>query len=264
MVAEAVERTLARRLAWLVAGLVVLRAILSTVAALRYAEGAVAAAYVAVGVASIGCALSLAWRPRQWWWMLGSLAALAVLVHGAQAAQGFTDDATMQHAAMLFGWCAGGLASRWIAPSTEGAGGEHGDWGLRMAALGAIAGIALSYFDAGIAKLHYGEGWVDPSLLRLVIVEHAPLDDPGSLALWVAETPWVAMAGSVFTLVVELAAPLLLLGGRLRTVTALGLVLWHLALFVLTGILFVDGALLLVLLVLGRPRPLRAAARSPA
>jgi hypothetical protein len=93
-------------------------------------------------------------------------------------------------------------------------------WPVALAALV----VVITYVITGIAKLRYGGiEWVTGDTLRNhVAYSAARLDllggDPSPFAGWTVGASWVWTPAAIFTVVVELAAPVALIGGRVRTV----------------------------------------------
>jgi hypothetical protein len=122
--------------------------------------------------------------------------------------------------------------------------GESVSYGFPIALAGLV--LVITYVIAGVAKLRYGGyDWVFGDTLRNhVAYAAARLDllggSPSPLAGWAVRLdgiwPFVAAA----TIVVELAAPVALLGGRLRTAWVLAAWLMHLGVlaFMLIGFPF--------------------------
>ncbi len=102
-------------------------------------------------------------------------------------------------------------------------------WPIALAALI----VALSYVITGIAKLRYGGlEWVTGDTLRNhVAYSAARLDllgaDPSPLAGWFVGRSAIWTPAAVFAVAVELAAPLALLGGRIRTAWVVSAWLLH-------------------------------------
>jgi hypothetical protein len=121
-----------------------------------------------------------------------------------------------------------------------GGGAGHG-WPIKlMAAL-----TAATYLLAGIAKLRIaGSAWIDGELLRNHIavdnLRKALLGDPiAPLARLVLDHPSPLIVFSVLTLVIELGAPLALLGRRVGYGWALGAWGFHVGVVLLMNIWFI-------------------------
>jgi hypothetical protein len=84
--------------------------------------------------------------------------------------------------------------------------------------------LVVTYVIAGIAKLRYGGiDWVVGDTLRNhVAYAAARLEllgaNPSPLAGWAVRNEWVWPLAAAATIVLELAAPIALVGGRVRTV----------------------------------------------
>lgn len=96
-------------------------------------------------------------------------------------------------------------------------------YGWPVALCGVV--VVATYVIASIAKLRYGGvGWLDGETMRNhVAYSAARLDvlggDPAPLARpAVSLAPWLLSSAAIVTVLIELAAPLALLGGRVRTV----------------------------------------------
>lgn len=119
-------------------------------------------------------------------------------------------------------------------------GGHTCGWPLRALSLVTVA----TYAVAGVAKLRYtGVGWVDGELLRNLVahdnLRKRLLGDPSSpLAPLVVGHPAVFAPAALLTLLVELGAPLALLGGRLRAVWAATAWAFHVGVLALMAVLF--------------------------
>lgn len=195
------------------------------------------------------------------WTLASGVAALAslALLNESYAA---LSPGPMHHlffsGAMLLGWIAGAAYARSLfAPSGPGRDVEES-----YAEVGAVGVLATIYFSAGCSKLlHGGLGWSHGLALRLAIlsqmrVSGSQLTTP--IARLVVETPWIANAMSAGTLVLQLGAPLLLVGPRVRAAWAAMLVCFHVGVAVVAGFAYVEATALLALF--GVPWP-RLAAR---
>lgn len=126
-------------------------------------------------------------------------------------------------------------------------------WPVRL--LAAVS--AATYLLAGVAKVRTpaGFGWASGENLlgqmayaRLVFTVYEPSLPPDPVLTWVAQHPLFLRVGATAALALELGAPLALLGGRVRTVWALGILGLHQAIRVLMGIAFPFHSLGFVLL----------------
>ncbi len=199
------------------------------------AQGPLGLALAAVG---IGCALQLA-RGRGAAWLLGALAALAVLEEGVGRASGVYFEPAFVSGTAAVGYLLGVGFARATGASAS-----------RYATLGVAAGLAAVYVAAGLSKLlASGAAWgLDPVVVRAMVAAHhdveasAPRAAIGDLVI-ASPLAGVAMAGGA--LLVELGAASLVVGPRARRFASGGLLVFHAVLYWLTGILFVEGALLL-------------------
>lgn len=199
--------------------------------------GPLRAAPVAVGLAGIA-----AFAARRAPLLGGALAlvALGVLSH----AHALLDGSPWRHlyysGLCLLGWLAGLVVSR-------ARGRVDGE---AYAIAGATATLGAAYFSAGLSKLVFGgPGWLAGETLRHAVVAQDGLVGGGllhALRLAVVEQPAVAALLATATVAFELAGVALLGGPRARRLAAAGLVAMHLAIFVLTGIAYVESIVLLV------------------
>jgi hypothetical protein len=112
-------------------------------------------------------------------------------------------------------------------------------WPLALAALV----VVITYVIAGIAKLRYGgfEWIVGDTLRNHVAYSAARLDllggDPSPFAGWAVRNAWLWPFVAAASVVVELAAPVALLGGRIRTAWVIAAWLMHVGIlaFMLVG-----------------------------
>ena len=119
------------------------------------------------------------------------------------------------------------------------------------ARIGSTALLGAAYLNAGISKLVYGGwDWVYGLPIQAVVVAQDGLVADSIVSAyrsWVVATPTVAGLFSVATIVFELAAPLMIGGGKTRRCAALGLLAMHLNILVLTHILYWESMVFLVL-----------------
>ena len=127
-------------------------------------------------------------------------------------------------------------ARRRMAPALSTAYG----WPLRMAAVVTI----VTYVLAGVAKLRIGGlDWMTGDTLRNHVAYSATRLDvlggtPSPLARPFVEQAWLSSPLAVATMVIELGAPVALLGGRWRTVWVAGAWLFHVGIAVLMFVVF--------------------------
>lgn len=142
----------------------------------------------------------------------------------------------------LLGWIAGLVLAR-----VDGRGSDES-----YAATGARALLGSAYLSAALSKLLYGgTGWADGTTIQASVINQTGLVADTWLDAyrsWVAFSPTVAAALAVGTMVVEAAGPALLGPKRIRALTAFGLWAMHFNIFLLTGILYWESMVLLVLL----------------
>jgi hypothetical protein len=102
-------------------------------------------------------------------------------------------------------------------------------WPIALAALV----VVITYVIAGLAKLRYGglEWIVGDTLRNHVAYSAARLDllggDPSPLAGWAVRNAWLWPFVAGASVVIELAAPVALLGGRIRTAWVIAAWLMH-------------------------------------
>jgi hypothetical protein len=142
----------------------------------------------------------------------------------------------------LSGWLIGLVASR--------VGGNPSD--ESYARIGSLALVGAAYLNAGISKLAFGGlEWASGVPIQAVIVAQDGLVRDGLLSTyrsWAVMSPAVAASFSLATMIFELAGPLMLLGGPLRPIVALGLLGMHLNIYVLTDILYWQSMVFLIVL----------------
>lgn len=135
----------------------------------------------------------------------------------------------------------------------RGVSSESVAYGFPIALTGLV--LVITYVIAGLAKLRYGGlDWVFGDTLRNhVAYAAARLDllggSPSPLADWAVRLDGIWPYAAAATIVIELAAPVALLGGRIRTVWVLAAWLMHLG--------------VLVFMLIGFPFPLLFVAFAP-
>jgi hypothetical protein len=119
---------------------------------------------------------------------------------------------------------------------------QHGRFGWPIKLLCAVT--AATYVIAGVAKLRgAGLHWADGDILRHYVAYDAVRKQAlGSihspLGAWLVQYRWPFVPFSALTLVLELGAPLALLGPRIAAVWALGIWGFHVAVLLLMAIAF--------------------------
>lgn len=180
-------------------------------------------------------------------WGVAALALGSVLNHALGAVHGTFATPFFYTGGALLGWLLGRLAARAVGldPQRDLLETE------RFAATAALALFSAAYMNAAISKLSSsGWSWTDPTNLQLIVLARVEYGDPSPLASlqWlVVENPGVARFMAGYTIVVELLAPLVLLGRRARLVWTTLLVGMHAGILVLMGILFMPAIYLCVL-----------------
>jgi hypothetical protein len=132
-------------------------------------------------------------------------------------------------------------ADVWVIGTVRPKPGHAGyGWGIKLL----VALTAATYVVAGIAKLRIaGTSWLDGEQLRNHVaidnLRKALLGDPVSpLAIPLLDHPALFTGFSLATLVIELGAPVALLGGRIAVTWAIGAWLFHLGVMLVMTILF--------------------------
>lgn len=201
-------------------------------------------------VAAIGSAAALAFARRPGRVLAGLMALIALGILSTAHAQLF--GSPWRHlyfsGLCLAGWLLGLCHARRHGPADDEA----------FAQLGALALLSAAYLNGGISKLAFGgQEWLSGVAIQALVLGQDGLV-PGGIAAGmrtaVVQLPWLSAVLALAATGLELAAPLMLHGGLLRPVLALGLVGMHATIYATTGILYPEAiALLLVLGVLARP-----------
>jgi hypothetical protein len=193
----------------------------------------------------LGLAVALGWRHR----LTGPLwAAVLLLVTTLASSWGqifHTENLLALHALVLAvvpaadAWSLDARRRAEAGEPEPRASGRYG-WPVRVAAIVTV----LAYLLAGIAKLRVsGLGWAGGDVLRNLVAHdnlrkavlgdvHSPL---GSAAV---QHGWLFPPMAAASLAVELAAPLALLGGRIRTAWVASAWVFHVGVLALMAILF--------------------------
>lgn len=147
--------------------------------------------------------------------------------------------------AVLFGWTIGQIWATSVHASASRAFRE------RLAEAGALGCLAAAYVGSALSKLiSTGSSWADGAQVRALVLQQQPLADWAWLASLrdaLIESPELAIAASVATLVIEGGAFLLLFGPRLRLVWAALLLGLHIAITLINTMPYVGASLLLAL-----------------
>jgi hypothetical protein len=207
---------------------------------------AVRAVVVLIGVAG---AVAFSRRPGCLW--QGALALGALTLLSTVHAQLF--GSPWRHlyysGLCLSGWLLGLVVSRRRGDAADES----------YARIGSIALLGAAYLNAGVSKIVYGGvDWLSGTPIQAVIIGQDGLVADGVLSTyrsWVVMTPAVASLFSVATLGFELAGPLMLAGRRTRVCVALGLFAMHANIYVLTGILYWESMVFLLLFGLSADGP---------
>ncbi len=173
-----------------------------------------------------------------------ALASLAVLNESLAALVGGPMRFLYFGGACLLGWTVGYAASRAATQVGVPARDE------RVAERTTLAVLAAAYVNAAVSKIgESGFHWFEPRHLQFVVLGHHNFADEswvGRFAHLVVGSDTLAAALSGATLVIQLGAPLLLVGMRSRFAWSLLLLGFHLNVLLLAHILFLQSMLLLV------------------
>lgn len=199
---------------------------------------AVRAVVVLIGVAG---AIAFGRRPGRLWQGALSLGALTLLSTVHAQLFGSPWRHLYYSGLCLSGWLLGLVVSR-----RRGAAADES-----YARIGSIALLGAAYLNAGVSKIVYGGvDWLSGTPIQAVIIGQDGLVADGVLSTyrsWVVMAPAVASLFSVATLGFELAGPLMLVGRRTLLCVALGLFAMHANIYVLTGILYWQSMVFLLL-----------------
>lgn len=113
------------------------------------------------------------------------------------------------------------------------------------------ASLAAAYWSGGLSKI-IGAGWswfdADGLRVRLLVCALDPIEYGFGGAIQLAAQPdWVFVVLATVVLALELAAPLLLISRKARWVLPLGYIAFHIAVFALQNILFLELIILQVI-----------------
>jgi hypothetical protein len=172
-----------------------------------------------------------------------ALAALGTLVEAHAALLGGPMRVFFHTGAALFGWCLGALCT------------SDGETRDAFGRAGATGAVAATYLGAAASKWLSGlDTWLAPGPLQAVVLSQHRVGGGSVLdayARFVGGAPKVALALAAVTLVIQAGAFLMLFGPRLRAAWAALLLGFHVNVWLLTGIVFPQAMVLL--LVLGAP-----------
>lgn len=161
--------------------------------------------------------------------------------------------------ATLLGWWCGELAARGLSGNRAVARRDA------LAESGAAGAFAATYFAAGTSKLLVGGvSWADASSLQSLVLSQHSISDPtwrGSYALAIAHSPWLAISFAIATLIMELGAFVFVAGARARMLWGAIFIAFHVNVFLLTDIPYVENVALALLLAF--PWPLVSRRRVP-
>jgi hypothetical protein len=201
---------------------------------------------VVVGVAG---AVGFGLRPGRIWAGATALAALTLLSTVHAQLFGSPWRHLYYSGVCLAGWLLGLAFSRFRGARDDES----------FARTGAIALLGSAYFNAGLSKFIYGGvEWLSGAPIQAIIVGQDGLVGEGighAYRAVVVDTPALASFFSIATVAFELAAPLMLVGGRTRLVVALGLFAMHTNIYLLTPILYWESMVFLLLFGLSPDEP---------
>jgi hypothetical protein len=223
---------------------------------------------LAVGVLAAGTVLAGAAAVVGWRWMFsGPAFAAGFLVlasHGASWGQILhTEHLPALHLLVLAASPAAGDALAVGSRRAPGPAADRYGWPLRALALVTVT----TYVVAGVAKLRYGgPEWVSGEVLRNLVahdnLRKQLMGDPSSpVARYVVGHPSLFAPAAVLTVVVELGAPLALVGGRLRTLWVATAWAFHVGVLVMMAVLFLYPLLGVAFVALFRAERLADAVR---
>jgi hypothetical protein len=203
-------------------------------------------------------AVAFASKPGRLWQGMVPLAALALLSTAHAQLFGSPWRHLYYSGLCLSGWLLGlAVVRRRGVPGDES-----------YARTGGVALLSAAYLNAGISKLVYGgSDWLSGLPIQEVVVGQDGLVADGMVGVyrsWVVSVPAVVCLFSVVTVGFELAAPLMLVGRRTRAAIAIGLFAMHANIYVLTGILYWESMVLLVLFAAWADTPPAETAPGPA
>ena len=171
-----------------------------------------------------------------------ALVPIAILVATySRAVSGFHGH-FLHAGAVMFGWIAGLWLARLRTRDLEVR--------ERLACVGAVAALAATHFNAGIAKLvGLGSDAIAPWTIQLsLIMDHQAGTTSWTDPLWqpVLASSALASVVALFFIIAELGAPLMVLGPRPRRIWGSVLVAYHGVMSVLFGMVFLEALVLLV------------------
>lgn len=194
-----------------------------------------------------------------------ALVGVAILSTSLTVLQGHASRNFYTCGAVLFGWLCGEAVARFIFRESSAA---HLD---AWAEAGAAGAFAATYFAAGVSKMMArGLAWADASSLQsLALSQHSIVHTSwlGAYVNAIAHSRALAMTFTISTLIVELGAFVYVISSTIRMLWGALFIAFHVNVFLLTGIPYLENVLLAGLLSfpwpLLRPRTLRAAQAQP-
>jgi hypothetical protein len=188
----------------------------------------------------VAAAVVFGWRAGRLWAGLIPLAVLALLSTAHAQLFGSPWRHLYYSGVCLSGWLLGLALSRWRGMPVDES----------YARIGATALLGAVYLNGGISKLVFG-GWdwaLGVPIQAIVVAQDGMVADSALSAYrgWVVATPLLAGLFSGVTILVELAGPLMIVGGGIRAAVALGLLAMHVNILVLTHILYWEAMVFLV------------------
>ncbi|UJR84368.1 Hypothetical protein I5071_64470 [Sandaracinus amylolyticus] len=193
-----------------------------------------------------------------------ALAAMRVLFEAFASVLTVHHQTLYQMGAVLLGVVLG-EAYAWAIGATRDDEPQRAWW--RRASYGLEGGLAIfaaTYLSAATSKLRFGGmEWLSSSTIRMMAISHVEVGSeslPDALGRFVAESPRIASALEVATIVVQLGAVLLVVP-RLRRLAAAAIAAFHIGIWATSHILFVQPLVLAVVLATPWDRIARALGR---
>jgi hypothetical protein len=180
-----------------------------------------------------------------------AVAALAWLTEAHAALVGGPMRSFFTSGAMLLGWMFGLTCAKGTLRDEPATTARRTAIESDLAEAGAAGALAATYVGAGLSKLlHSGPAWVESAGLRIVVLAEHPVNDAsilGAYARAVGSSARLASALAFATLVIQLGAAVYPFSTRLRATVGTALLAFHLSVWALLHILYVEAVVLLVL-----------------
>lgn len=180
-----------------------------------------------------------------------AVAVLAWLTEAHAALVGGPMRSFFTAGAMLLGWVFGLACARGASRGPAAQAARRSTFESSFAEAGAAGALAATYVGAGLSKLvHSGPAWVESARLRVVVLAEHPVDDTsifGALARAVGASAGLASALALATLIIRIGALAYPFSSRARAGVGTALLAFHLSVWALLHILYVEAFVLLVL-----------------